>query len=789
MPLSSTRPLSPSLLSALSRFRRVVFVSVAVFVFAFALYSLLSGPRYAGKSAIVIGTPPSALHPFFGNGGSITPAAYVEKQVALLESQAVSNGAAAIVNQRVPGAHVSSEEINANLTVKPQTGVASGLNPTTEITVVNGDAAIAAASANAVISSYITASHLQIRQQANQSIAALNQQIAATQAALNQLPPVGSSISKSTTTTTRPPTTPTTALPRTTTTRAPRTTTTRAPRTTTTNPPRTTTSRSTTSTTTPTTTQASAAGAFRAGTHGVPAGYQLASVRGPNNIVLIDSTATTAAGTSATTTTAAGAGNTGNTGDSGSSSTSSSGASNSHLAQRLALTNTLTLLSKSKTQVKVDEQADLQYSAVVYPATIPTKPTNGSFWKYLGIGFFLGLVIGVIIAYALAYARQVFEKPEEPELLYDIPMLAAVPAFRQPAWLPTGLPILTEPFDEPAEKYRVIATTLRSIRNSHMSMLIALSAAAPRSGTTTTVANTGFALAEMGERVLVIDGDPVGRGLTRTLLEIDAEHPIVAPRSGFSEVLGGRPLMDTVVQTETNSNLFVLGSGLDPDLALTRWSSQSIRLALNDAKDHFDLILIDVPPVGTSFGIDLARAAQNLLLVIPYLDPVRYHAHLQERLDIAGIALTGYVFNGVPAGGDFIPYYPLLHATGGELPGVSPAPFSSSVIAIDGPYGAPIAAETSMYSGVTATAVREHPEPMVDSNPDGTDDVTGVVPVTPPIHQSQTQMQSDPVTSQMQSDPVTSQMQSDPVTSELHVEDIDPSTQEVPTGDGAEHPE
>src|SRR5580692_10953419 len=105
MPLSSTRPLSPSIISALSRFRRVVIVSVAIFVLAFAFYSLLSGPRYAGKAAIVISTPPSALHPFFGNGGSITPAAYVEKQVALLESQPVSNGAANIVNEKISTAH------------------------------------------------------------------------------------------------------------------------------------------------------------------------------------------------------------------------------------------------------------------------------------------------------------------------------------------------------------------------------------------------------------------------------------------------------------------------------------------------------------------------------------------------------------------------------------------------------------------------------------------------------------------------------------------------------------
>jgi len=772
MPVSSTRPLSPSIISALSRFRRVVIVCVAIFGLAFGFYSLLSGPRYAGKAAIVISAPPSALHPFFGNGGSTSPAAYVEKQVALLESQPVSDGAANIVNEKIPTAHISGQEINANLTVKPQTGVASGLNPTTDITVTNADAEIAAASANAVVQSYTNASQLQTRQQAAQSIAAIDKQIAATQGELNQLPSVGSSRSTSTTTTTtRPARTPTTLAPHTTTTRPPHTTTTRAPRTTTTNPPRTTTSSSTTTTTT---TAASTTGALRAGSHQTLASYQLVAAHGSTGIELVDSTATTAEGTAQTTTTV-----TGGTGNSASGSSGTSG--NSNLAQRAALTNSLILLNKSKTQVKVDEQADLQYSMVVYPATIPQKPTNGSFLKYLLIGLLLGLVVGIIIAYALAYSRQVFEKPEEPELLYDIPMLAAVPAFRQPAWLPTGLPILTEPFDEPAEKYRTIATTLRSIRNSHMSMLIAVSAAAPRSGTTTTVANTGFALAEMGERVLIVDGDPVGRGLTRTLLETDSEHPIVQLRPGFSEVLGGRPLLDTAVQSETNANLFILGSGLDPDLALTRWSSQAIKLALNDAKDHFDLVLIDVPPVGTSFGIDLARASQNLLLVVPYLDPVRYHTHLKERLEIAAIGLLGYIFNGVPAGGEFIPYYPLLHSTGGALPDSGPAPLTTSAAVLGGGgAGEAMAGERYMYAGSTATAVQDSPRPGDETEDMARHDVTLVVPAVPMRAEPETRPSEDPRAPQTTRDPVTRQQPA--VNSE-------PTTQEVPTDDGSNRPE
>ena len=259
MPLPSTRPLSPSILSALSRFRRVVIASVLIFVIAFAIYSLVSGPHYAGKAAIVISPPPSSLHPFAGNG--TTPASNVEKQVALLESLTVSNGAAVLVNQKIPSAHITGQDINSHLTVKPQTGVASGLNPTTNVTVTNGNAEVAAASANAVIQSYLAASHLLIRQQAAQSVAAIDQQIAATQSELDQLPSVGSTTRSTTTTTTRPPKV--INPPRTTTTHPHSTTTTHPPHTTTTHAPRTTTT--TSAPTTTTNAPASTTEALRAG--------------------------------------------------------------------------------------------------------------------------------------------------------------------------------------------------------------------------------------------------------------------------------------------------------------------------------------------------------------------------------------------------------------------------------------------------------------------------------------------------------------------------------------------
>jgi hypothetical protein len=198
------------------------------------------------------------------------------------------------------------------------------------------------------------------------------------------------------------------------------------------------------------------------------------------------------------------------------------------------------------------------------------------------------------------------------------------------------------------------------------------------------------------------------------LTETDQFQPITAPRPGFSEVVGGRPLVDTVVGADAVPELSVLTSGRDPDFALTRWSQQSLRLALNDIKANYDIVLIDLPPIGTSYGTDLASAVGDLILVIPFLDPVRNHEGLPERITLANINLLGYVFNGTLEGRNFVPYYPMLQGAEAAHDAAPLAVSQPVLVAAGGPV--PVAAPPPPARGQN----RPH------------DDDTGVVPAIRP---------------------------------------------------------
>jgi Mrp family chromosome partitioning ATPase len=278
------------------------------------------------------------------------------------------------------------------------------------------------------------------------------------------------------------------------------------------------------------------------------------------------------------------------------------------------------------------------------------------------VGALIGLLLGLALAYALSLHRRRFDRLTEPEFIYHAPLVAAVPAADAPPWSASGLPVLTEPLEASAEAYRMIATALRSLRGQAPSLLVAISAATTGAGTTAVVANTGLALIEMGERVLVIDGDPIGRGLTRTLTDTLRNTAMADARFGFSEFVGGCALLDAIVPADVNQRLGVMPSGLDPDLAVHRWSQQAISLAFTDVKNHFDVVLVDVPPIGTSsYGLDLTAASDHLMLVVPRHDEIAPHLEIPDRLRFTRTPTVGYVMTGSDATLSHATYFPVLH--------------------------------------------------------------------------------------------------------------------------------
>jgi len=134
-------------------------------------------------------------------------------------------------------------------------------------------------------------------------------------------------------------------------------------------------------------------------------------------------------------------------------------------------------------------------------------------------------------------------------------------------------------------------------------------------GKTTTTTSLGAALAEIGNRVLVVDLDPQGNATTG--LGVDGRK---FERSVYDVLLNDVPMVDVVEPTGFN-NLFVAPATLDlagVEQELASVISRELRLkrALESVQGEFDYVFIDCPPSLGLITINAFAAATEILVPV-----------------------------------------------------------------------------------------------------------------------------------------------------------------------------
>jgi chromosome partitioning protein len=172
-------------------------------------------------------------------------------------------------------------------------------------------------------------------------------------------------------------------------------------------------------------------------------------------------------------------------------------------------------------------------------------------------------------------------------------------------------------------------------------------------GKSTTSVNLGAALAEMGQRVLVVDLDPQGNASTG--LGIDHSRREV---NTYQVLTAGVPAEDAVVDTEV-PNLSAIPSTIDlagAEIELVSQFSRETRLtrALDPIKAAYDYVILDCPPSLGLLTVNALTAATELIVPIQceyyaleglgqLLRNVRLvQQNVNPKLRLSGIVLTMY---------------------------------------------------------------------------------------------------------------------------------------------------
>jgi chromosome partitioning protein len=146
---------------------------------------------------------------------------------------------------------------------------------------------------------------------------------------------------------------------------------------------------------------------------------------------------------------------------------------------------------------------------------------------------------------------------------------------------------------------------------------------------TTTVASIGAALAELGQRVLLVDLDPQG-SLTFSM-GIDPED---LDLSVHQVLLGEKSAGDVIVGTDDGPDLLpatIELAGAEAALLTRTGREHLLRAALEDVSDGYDWVLIDCPPSLGVLTVSALSAADQVL--IPLQCETLSHRGVGQLLD------------------------------------------------------------------------------------------------------------------------------------------------------------
>ena len=288
--------------------------------------------------------------------------------------------------------------------------------------------------------------------------------------------------------------------------------------------------------------------------------------------------------------------------------------------------------------------------AVVYPA--PVAPKKG---LILMLCTSLGFLLTAAVVLAAGLLRRGIESPDELEEL-GIPVYAAVPLSEEQARRDriadmlrrrkrrapgeaTPLLALNDPGDLAVEALRSLRTSLHFATMEASNKVLMISGPSPEVGKSFITANLATVLAQVGQKVVVVDAD-MRKGHLHRYFGVDG-------RNGLSTILSGQADLDAVIAGTDIENLDFLGRGQAPPNPSELLMHPRFKQLMDELSQRYDLVLVDTPPVlavtdaaiigqvaGTSLLV--ARFGQNSVKEVD----VSVNRFDQNKVEIKGVILN-----------------------------------------------------------------------------------------------------------------------------------------------------
>ncbi len=192
-----------------------------------------------------------------------------------------------------------------------------------------------------------------------------------------------------------------------------------------------------------------------------------------------------------------------------------------------------------------------------------------------------------------------------------------------------------------AESYRTLRTNISLSQVDNPLRTLLVTSCIPREGKSTTVANLGVTFALAQQKVLIIDAD-LRRPILHRLFGIPNSQ-------GLTHTLSDTVSYDQVFTPTKIANLWVVTCGIIPPNPSELLGSHKMKNFLEKAKEQFDMILLDSPPISSLADASVLGSIVDGVLFIVKANTANRDLieKAKEQLENIGANIIGVVLNDV----------------------------------------------------------------------------------------------------------------------------------------------
>ncbi len=272
-------------------------------------------------------------------------------------------------------------------------------------------------------------------------------------------------------------------------------------------------------------------------------------------------------------------------------------------------------LNEQLDRLKLTQALQTGGAELVQPATPPSGRSSPKPLRNVVLGIVLGLLLGLGLAALLDRIDRKVRTIDELEELYGVPILARIPRSQRLSRKQTDA---ISPQTPEGEAFRVLRTNLRYFNvDKGMRSLLVISPEAG-DGKSTVARTLATTMAEMGDDVVLVEGDLRKGG---DLLDVTG-----SPASGLSNVLTGTPFEKVLIETDVpgpggpggllSRTLTVLPSGPVPPNPSELLESAQMRDLLIKLQERFQIVVIDSPALAAvSDALALVSEVSTVVIV------------------------------------------------------------------------------------------------------------------------------------------------------------------------------